>query len=345
MNLSACESLLVVKPSSLGDIVHTLPAVAAIHRAAPQAQIDWLVNTEWLPLLGGLSFLRRPLEFPRRRFRGPAGLLRAAAWASAELAPGGYDLAIDFQGLLRSASLARRGAVRAVGFQRSREGAGLLYHERVEVPDWHRRHAVDRYLALAAALGADTETVEFPLPPGHPPAALPRLARPPLVLHPFSRGRGKSLSPSETAELCAILAPLPVVLVGSPTEAHEVAWPENVVDLLGRTSLPELIHLLRTAAWTVSVDSGPMHLAAALSGRVLSIHSWTNPSMVGPWPKDAWIWRESRLVRVGELDPDEFPERRDLAARHEARGRLLGPADLEALAAFLRERLSHPSSA
>ncbi len=340
MNLSACERLLIVKPSSLGDIVHTLPALAAIHRAAPAAKIDWLVNTEWRPLLEGLPILDRLLVFPRRELRGLAGLLRGRAWASRELRPAGYGLAVDFQGLFRSAYLARRtGAPTVAGFRRSREGAALFYNLRIEVPDWDRRHAIDRNLALAAALGAPTEDPDFPLPDGTAPAGLADLPEPPVLLHPFSRGEGKSLSPAETRELCALLAPHRVLLVGVPDRPIDITWPENVVDLLGKTSLPELIHLLRRAAWTVSVDSGPMHLAAGISDRVLSLHTWSNPAMVGPWRKGAWIWRESRLVRVGELDPGEFPERRDLASRHAARQRLLEPGDLEAIAAFVHRQI------
>lgn len=339
MNLSACERLLIVKPSSLGDIVHTLPAAEAIHRAAPRAKIDWLANAEWCPLLEGAPFLDRIVAFPRRELRGLGGLFRGHAWATRELRASGYDLAIDFQGLLRSAWLARRGAARVVGFRRSREGAGLFYHRRVDVPDWSRRHAVDRNLVLAEALGAPVGEPLFSLPQGSPPAGLPELAGPPVLLHPFSRGAGKSLSLDETRELCARLAPRPVLLVGMPTAPVETAWPENTVDLLGKTNLSELIHLLRLAAWTVSVDSGPMHLAAGISPRVLSIHTWSNPAMVGPWRQDAWIWRESRPVRVGDLDPGEFPERRDLAARYAAQSRLLAPTDIERLAAFVHGRL------
>ncbi len=77
----------------------------------------------------------------------------------------------------------------------------------------------------------------------------------------------------------------------------------HVTDLLGKTDLAGLIHVLRFAAWTLSVDSGPMHLAAGISDRVLSIHTWSNPPMVGPRRSGAWIFRESRLVRVSDLDP------------------------------------------
>lgn len=343
VKLSDCERILIVKPSSLGDIVHTLPAVEALRRAVPGAQIDWLVNTEWSPLLEGLPFLTRRILFPRRECRGLAGLWRARAWASCELTAPGYDLALDFQGLFRSAYFARRAARLAVGFRRSREGASALYQHRVELPDWDRRHAVSRNLALVESLGVSPESPVFLLPQGERPAALPEV-KDPVLLHPFSRGAGKSLSRGEVRELCALLAPRPVLLVGVPVSSGEEDWPDNTFNLLGRTSLSELIYLLRQAAWTISVDSGPMHLAAGLSGRVLSLHTWSNPAMVGPWPPEAWIWRESRLVQVKALDPEAFPEQRQLAAHYAARPRLLEPGELEAIAAFVHEQLGPLSS-
>lgn len=345
MNLPACERILIVKPSSLGDIVHTLPAADALHRAVPGAAIDWLVNTEWCPLLEGVPFLHRIIPFPRRELRGVSGVLRGARWAERELRPRRYDLVVDFQGLLRSALLARcSGAPVIAGFRHSREGASLFYQHRAEVPDWNRCHAVDRNLALVASLGVDVAAPAFVLPPGAEMKKPPVFSAPPILFHPFSRGVGKSLSVAEVAELCELLAPYPVLLVGIPEEPITLTWPGNVTDLLGRTSLPELIHLVRHAAWTVSVDSGPMHLAAGLTDRVLSLHSWSNPAMVGPWRPEAWVWRESRLVQVRDLRPDEFPERRDLQSDYAKRDRLLAPADLSYLAAFLRTQLAETSA-
>lgn len=345
MNLPACERILIVKPSSLGDIVHTLPAAEALHRAVPQAEIDWLVNTEWCPLLEGVPFLHQVIAFPRRQLKGISGVLRGARWADEQLRPRRYDLVVDFQGLLRSAFLSRRtGAPVVAGFRQSREGASLFYQHRAEVPDWNRCHAVDRNLALVASLGVDVTAPSFVFPPGAKMENPPVFSSPPLLLHPFSRWAGKSLSAVEVAELCELLAPYPVLLVGIPEEPITSTWPGNVTDLLGRTSLPELIHLVRHAAWTVSVDSGPMHLAAGLTDRVLSLHSWSNPAMVGPWRPDAWVWRESRLVQVRDLQLDEFPERRDRQSDYAKRERLLAPVDLSYLAAFLRTQLAETTA-
>lgn len=293
------HNVLVVKPSSLGDVVHTLPAVAAVRRLWPEARVEWLVNPEWAPLLRGNPVVDRVWEFPRARFRGVWGPFRLLRWAAEFGAAHPAGLVLDFQGLFRSAwvgKCARAGLF--AGISDAREGALFFYDRVVRVdPAWH---AVDRYLALAGALGAEVPPaapVEWPLPAGRLPEAVRAegwVRGAFVVVHPFSRGRGKSLTVAEVAALCRALAPLRVVLAGRSTEPVEEM--PHVVNLLNRTTLPELLELLRRAAWTVSVDSGPMHMAAALSARVVALHTWSDPGRVGPYPADAWVLKEGRLA-------------------------------------------------
>tara|TARA_R110002096_G_scaffold87448_2_gene200680 strand:+ start:328 stop:1356 length:1029 start_codon:yes stop_codon:yes gene_type:complete len=340
VNLSECDRILVIKPSSLGDIVHTLPAVELLHRAAPHATIDWLVNTEWASLLDGNSFLNQAIPFPRRELKGISGILRGRKWASSNLKSAAYDLVLDFQGLLRSALLAKStDAKHIIGFKQAREGASLFYTQKVDIPDWQNLHAVDRNLQLVKAVGADVTDPTFVFPKGNPTPDLDKDLSGAILLHPFSRGDGKSLSGAEVLELCQKLAPRPVVLVGFPPERLPSEWPASVIDLLGKTSISQLIYLVRHCAWTVSVDSGPMHLAAGITDRVLSIHTWSNPSMVGPWQPNAWIWRDGHQVQVKTLSLDQFPERRDLKSSFENRDRLLEPQDIEAISSFINDQL------
>ena len=338
MKLEGHERILVLKPSSLGDIVHTLPAVSAISRQFPETRIDWLANTEWLPLLEGLPFLRRTVPFPRKNFRGFGGLLRARRWAATEFASENYDVALDFQGLLRSALLAKMsGARQRIGFAQAREGAANLYHHSICVQDWAHRHAVDRYRSLVESLGVSTEPVEFPLPEGTPVDLPKEFSDSAIVLHPFSRGAGKSLSLAEVEELCEALAPLPVILAGrtehSSHEGHD--WPGQVHDLLNRTDLAELIFLLRQARGMISVDSGPMHLAAGITDRVLSLHTWTDPGMVGPWRPGSWVYRDGQFQQVRNLVAGQFPERRDQKKKLASQDRLYTPAEIENIAQFV----------
>ena len=293
------SSILVLKPSSLGDIVHTLPAIAFVKRRWPQAHLRWLINPEWAPLLAGNPHVDEVVHFPRGQFRGPAGWVRVPGWAK-KIAARKADLVLDFQGLLRSAligRLCRAAGGRIIGLADAREGARHFYDETVDVSG--QAHAVDRYLALVAALGIGIAAPrEWPLPPGTPPAGFDATA-PYLLLHPFSRGAGKSLTAAEVAEFTHRVAPHRVVLAGR----SDVAVPEsaNVANLLNRTTLPELIWLLRRAAFTVSVDSGPMHIAAALTARLLSLHTWSDPRLVGPWPPEAWVWKDRALFQMRDL--------------------------------------------
>ncbi|MBS0660825.1 MAG: glycosyltransferase family 9 protein [Verrucomicrobia bacterium] len=320
------QRIVLLKPSSFGDIIHTLPALAALRRAHPRAHLSWVVNAEWVPLLEEIPALDAIRVFPRHRFRGLGGLLAFRRWLREEPRKWGADLVLDFQGLLRSGLIARAiGGPRIVGLSDSREGARFFHSE--VVPVGGVQHAVDRYLVLARAAGARADAVEFPLRAGRPLEAFPWRDERFVALHPFSRGQGKSLTAAQTAELARLLQPHPVVLLGRG-RAEGMRWPDNVLDLLDRTKLDELIWVLRRAAFTISVDSGPMHLAAAVSPRVLGIHTWTDPRKVGPYPRDAQVWKGGRIVRVAELGAQE-------KAWFE-RGELPGAKDLAQMAKAVR---------
>jgi ADP-heptose:LPS heptosyltransferase len=271
----------------------------------PRAHLRWLVNPEWAPLLEGNPHVDEVVHFPRGQFRGPAGWARVPGWAK-KIAARKADLVLDFQGLLRSALVGRLGRAaggRIVGLSDAREGSRLFYDETVAVAE--QAHAVDRYLALVAALGIGIGgACEWPLPPGSPPAGFDATG-PFLVLHPFSRGAGKSLSAGEVGDIVDELAPHRVVLAGRGDATIREAG--NLTNLLNRTTLSELIWLLRRAIFTVSVDSGPMHIAAALTARLLSIHTWSDPRLVGPYRPEAWVWKDGELFQMKDIG---IPEKR-----------------------------------
>ena len=291
------KSILIIKPSSLGDIVHALPAVAAIHDAYPTAQITWVINPEWAPLLRGNRDVNHVHIFPRGDFGGLGAPRTLLSWfrRTKTLRP---DLAVDFQGLLRSAFIARSSAAKKiVGMSDAREGSRFFYDEVAKVN--RKAHAVERYLKLAELVGApEPQLLRCPLPTGDP---LPRFDEyPPFVLlHPYARGHGKSLSNPIIEDFCQALKPTRVVVVGRSTRGFEP--PENCVDLTNQTTLLQLVRLLRAAHFTISVDSGPMHIAAALSPRLLSIHTWTDPRRVGPYNDEAWVWKSGNVMQVSEL--------------------------------------------
>jgi heptosyltransferase-1 len=292
------DSILIIKPSSLGDIVHTLPAVAAIRDAHRKASITWVMNPEFTPLLRGSPDVNHIHVFPRREFGGLGAPVSMMPWLkeTRKLRP---DLALDFQGLLRSAFIARvSGAKEVYGMSDGREGSRFFYSRTAKVN--RREHAVERYLKLAELAGATIgDALRCPLPTGD---TLPRFDEfPPFILlHPFARGKGKSLTDGVIEEICRAFAPTRVVVVGKTNRNLDIA--ENCVELTNQTSLLQLIRLIRVARFVISVDSGPMHIAAAVNDRLLSIHTRTNPRRVGPYNSNAWIWKDGKILRVSELE-------------------------------------------
>jgi len=317
------DKILIIKPSSLGDIVHTLPAVNFLKQTFTNSKISWLINSEWASLLTENADVDSVIAFPRSDFRGPAGSLRFVSWSRqiAKLRP---DLVLDFQGLLRSAWLARSSkGGRILGLSDAREGAHWFYSETAVVDS--RQHAVDRYLELAKLAGAEIAgPALFPLPEGKAIRDFECPARA-VILHPFARGAGKSLTGDEVFRLSRLLAPLPMIVVGKSDE--DLRLDRNAISLVNETSLEELIWLLRRAAFIISVDSGPMHIAAGLTANLLSIHLWSDPRRVGPYNPDAWVWKDNQIIQVRSLGESSFSAR--LSGR---------PAPLQ-IARFVHDRL------
>ena len=305
------RSLLILKPSSFGDIIHTLPAVARLKAAWPATRLSWLVNPEWAPLLAENADVDEVICFPRHQFRGWGGIPRFLKWQRQMVRGPRSDLVLDFQGLLRSALIGRLNeSGRFYGMADSREGARWFYHRIAPVPEGVP-HSVERYLAFGDFVMqeyegqkrlTDTTSLRFPLPSGEPliEQDSERLADKFVLLHPFARGTGKSLSIEQVAELCRRLFPLQVVLIGRKS-GRSGGMPEAALDLLNKTTLHQLIWTIRRAACVISVDSGPAHLAAALDRPVVAIHTWSDPRRVGPYRADAWVFKGGKLLQMRAL--------------------------------------------
>ena len=275
-----------------------------LRKAHPHAAITWLINPELVPLLRGNPDVDHVYFVPRGEFRGLGAPKSLLTWLkkTRKIRP---DLALDFQGLLLSAFIAKITGAKAISGMSALAGAAWFYDRVAEVD--RRGHPVERYLKLAECTGASVgESLRCSVPSGDP---LPRFdAHPPFVLlHPFAGGHDKSLSNAVIEEFCHALAPTRVVVVGQTR--NRINTPENCVDLTRQTSLLQLIWLIRVARFVVSVESGPMHLAAAVTGNLLSIHTWTDPRRVGPYNPDAWVWKHGQLLRVGDLETSKIRKR------------------------------------
>ena len=309
------REILVLKPSSLGDVVHALPAVALVKRRWPEARLRWLINPEWAPLLAGNPYVDETVIFPRQKLRGGRGLFRLVPWACGLRTRIRADLVVDFQGLLRSALIARlclAAGGRIVGLSDSREGAGFFYHHQAEVRGID--HAVDRYLALVRALGNPaTQPLEWPLPAGQRPG---RISKNPRILSFCTLSLAVPASLSRLPMSRRSAAPSLRLASSSRVAVKKPCRPlDNVENLLNRTTLAELIWLIRRAAFVVSVDSGPMHIAAALTPRLLAIHTWSDPRKVGPYQPEAWIWKDGKLFQAGQQSRRRH-DRRAASSRH-----------------------------
>jgi heptosyltransferase I len=299
--LDGARRILLIKPSALGDVVHALPVAATLKHRYPTIPLDWLVEEEAADIVRGHPAVAEVVVSGRKRWlrqlaspgRVPATLAEIRAFA-ARLGGGRYDAVLDLQGLLKSALylLATRAPVR-VGFAAAREGAGVaLTHRVVTAPQ--PVHAVDRYLALAAAVDATEAVREFtialsPADGARAEALLLPLPRPRVVLHPAARWRTKLWMPERWRELAGALSRMGwgVVLTGGAGDtrlaAQIVAGLEpSPLSLVGRVGLKGLTAVLREVDLVVTVDSGPMHIAAAVGTPVLALFGPTDPRRTGP---------------------------------------------------------------
>lgn len=273
--------ILIVKLSSLGDILHALPVVHAL-REQLGAEIDWAVQPEYAALVGCFTDVARTIPVPRRRWW--RGLPRTLAGLRATR----YDLVIDLQGIFKSACVARLArAGRRVGPSRAREGAWLFYHSRPRRPQGGR-HAVEQALDVLEHLG-----LRRPERPAvalrYPAVALPG-GRPRVALLPVSRWETKNWPVAHYAELARRLVArgVTVLVLGgagdaAAGEAIRAAAPEAVFNLCGRHSLPELFGVLSQCDLLVANDSGPVHMAAALGRPCLVLFGPTRPEWTGPY--------------------------------------------------------------
>src|SRR6266702_411440 len=165
--MNRMQRILVVRLGAMGDIIHTLPAVASLKHSLPGSHITWAIAPQWAPLLDGNVFVDRRILLERTSL---AGLLRSRR----ELRRDPFHFAVDFQGLVKSALVASvAGPDRIFGFARSqvREKPAALFYSSYAAPA--SKHVVDRNLDLARAAGASSQIYVFPLPPGEPEQPLP----------------------------------------------------------------------------------------------------------------------------------------------------------------------------
>jgi heptosyltransferase I len=287
--------ILILKPSSLGDVVQAIPVLRMLRLHFPDAQIYWWIETGSAPLLEGDPDLNGIFRFDRKRWGNP--LHAGEVWRSiAELRAHRFDLVIDLQALLRSAAVAwvANGAC-TIGLQDWRELAPGFYDASVPRPS-AQTHAVDWYLEVLKFLRVPIRWDFEWLPKRESVAAeLKRtwsLNGRTIVLQPGARWWNKRWPVEHFAEVVRMLHSrdrnVKFAILGGATDRELgvricAATPGACVDLTGRTSLPEAIELIRASELMLTNDTGPMHIAAALRKPVIGLFGPTNPARTGPY--------------------------------------------------------------
>jgi len=282
--------ILIIKPSALGDIVHTLPFLAALSTTFPAAEIHWVVARGLHTFLEGHPLINRLWIIDKERWKQLSRFRESIQEINSfrkGLANEHFDVSIDLSGLLRSGLITfAAGARYKLGFSDSDEGSPFFYTHTVE--GGRQIHAIDRYLKLAALMGCNTAQVSHPMPPY--PADTPLLSSLPerfCVIAP-SAGKEANRWPAERFGELAAGLPLPSVVISSKADAGVVATVVTssngmAINLAGKTGLKELVALIARARFLISNDTGPMHIAAALGVPVFAIFGPANPVRTGPY--------------------------------------------------------------
>lgn len=291
--------VLLIKLSSIGDVVHALPAAVALKRSYPSLRLTWAVEEWTAPLVRDHAAVDRVVIFPQM-MRWPTdarGWLRDFRRAIDDLRREPYDLALDLQGLAKSAliSVLSRARVRWARAGQ-REGAHLVSRA-VPLPR-AGSHAVAEYLQLARELGADIGSVDFHVRPSREAAMRmgERLAShgiechsPLVVMTPSAAQSWKDWPIDRWARVAeAVPQRASVVVAGTASQRQRHATLVGatcrpIVDLTGETTLADLVALLSRATVHVTPDSGPAHISAALGVPVVSLFGPTSPARLGPF--------------------------------------------------------------
>lgn len=303
--------ILIVKLSSIGDVVHTLPALGALRKGHPGATIDWLVEEAASDIIWDHPLLDEAIVVPQRGWlKNLSGNLKTVRY----LAKKRYDMVLDFQGLMKSGIwvLLSRGT-RRIGFANAREFSHVFLNEKLPPYD-PERHAVCRYLDLAKYAGGVVSPDEpsFPTPPIHigeeEKKKVERLLEeggitdgtPFFIVNPRARWETKLWPERRFAKLTTVLAErfdMKAVIVGSESDMVEarrinVLAGDEALNLAGRTTLKELAHIMSKARFVITLDSGPMHIAAAVGAKVFALFGPTAPWRTGPYGEEHGVIRK-----------------------------------------------------
>lgn len=307
------QRILFIRPSALGDVCRSVCVVAALKRRHPHAQIDWLVQNSFTQAIEHHPDVDCVIPFDRKSLgkqmkKGKIKPVRA--WLRT-LRQSDYDLVIDAQGLARSGFFAwYTRAPRRVGYKDAQELSWMFLNERVDAP--RSMHTVDRMMRLADALDADATHPDMRLHTNPDDLSQVIVEYPDryAVIAPTSRWAGKCWPIDRYAELARQLAANPnldrVIIAGGPGERLQCAPllelaedHPKIIDRVGSTSISQLMAIISRSKLVVANDSAALHMAVGFDRPLVALLGPTEPSLVGPYKRDADVIRHVR-------DDDDF---------------------------------------
>ena len=318
------KRILIIKPSALGDIILALPALSALRRSFPNARISWFVRPEFAPLITGHPYISDIILFDRKQLSKwwcEPKSFNALRSLVKQLKTGRFDLVFDFQGLFRTGYFSRvTGCKRRFGMAGARELAHLFYTDKIS-QDASSIHLVDYYLKMAAAAGAKQVEEEFKLPEDAGAAEqIDKLLKSQgvngkyAVIVPGAAQVNKRWPIERFRELAGKIDErfgLSVVATGTQGEREYIeAIGKRVINLAGKTTVRELIPLMKKASLVVSNDTGPGHIAAALGVPMVMIFGPTNPARVCPYKRPECVVAIEPTTRG--MKADSYEPRHDI---------------------------------
>ena len=299
--------VLILKPSSLGDIIHAIPVLRLIKIQRPDWEVHWWIAKHFAPVLEMDSDISALHYFDRQAWGSFRGI-RLSLNRIRRMQRERFDVVIDLQGLARSAlhGWALQGGY-MLGLDQKREGASLFYDEAIERPN-QKTHAVDWCRSMLPKLGLQSEgSFEWLPERTWISKKLSEMGFDPgrrwIALCPGARWRSKQWSLESFTTLVnkfnsknirfAVIGGMEDRVMGK-----HLGELDRVIDLTGRTTLCEMVEWLRVCSVVVTNDTGPMHVAAALNTPVVALFGPTDPRLTGPYGVKAKIFHHRELPCV-----------------------------------------------
>ena len=289
------KNILIIKMSSLGDVIHALPALYAIRKNWPNAKITWAVHEQFSAVLPEYPWIDEVIYIDKKKLKSLSYLCQLRRTLHAKH----FDMCLDLQCLAKSAIVSfLSGAPEKYGYWELREGSKFV-NKALVGPNQYG-HVIERYLDTVRVLGGTVDSVEFPIKRSAQAATqvAQKLAEqglpdgePYIVVAPGARWSVKEWPMEKYGSLCRRLSEdgYYVVLIGAPSDMEkgltikEEAPDKKIINMIGATDLVELIELIGHSALYVSADTGPLHIANALKVQLIALFGPTSPDRTGPY--------------------------------------------------------------